>query len=198
MKNHGKMLVSVSLATVLLGACGIKNSESNVSAASQDDYGLGLSIQAGKVIYEPDTNGNTIPDFSYVGYKEGLEPIPNVAVAATVSPGEGDDAARIQAAIDQVSGLPLINGFRGAVLLNRGEYQIATNIRIKASGVVLRGEGSGANETIIRATGDKTQKNVVHVAGTGEAMRVPGTEVELTEKYVPFGHRAFQVSSRGT
>lgn len=201
MMCKGKMLVGVMLATAFTGACGVKNLESKVSDVSEDEdehedeEEFGLSIQGGKINYAPDANGNTIPDFSYVGYKEGLEPIPDVAVAATVLPGDGDDAARIQAALDQVSALPLTNGFRGAVLLKKGEYQVAGNLRIKASGVVLRGEGSGANDTIIRATGNKTQKNVVEVSGTGEAIRVPGTEVSLTEKYVPFGHRSFQVSS---
>ena len=60
----------------------------------------------------------------------------------------------MQAAIDKVSALPLDkNGFRGAVLLRAGYYRMATPLTIKASGVVLRGEGMGDTGTILVGTG---------------------------------------------
>jgi len=61
-----------------------------------------------------------------------------------VKPSRGNDADRIQGAIDRVSALaPDKKGFRGAVLIKRGRYELDKPLRIAASGVVLRGEGEG-------------------------------------------------------
>ena len=77
----------------------------------------------------------------------------------------GDDGNSIQTAIDLVSALPLdTNGFRGAVLLRVGEYQIAGHIEIRASGVVLRGEGDSSAGTVLRGTGTE-QRTLVTVLG---------------------------------
>lgn len=96
----------------------------------------------GKLVYVSDFRGNQILDFSNAGYMGGGVKIPNVKVKATVKPGDGDDTARIQAAIDEVSQLPVgKDGFRGAVLLKKGKYEVGGTLKIKASGVVLRGEG---------------------------------------------------------
>src|SRR5690349_449239 len=92
----------------------------------------------GKLIYVADSLGNTIPDFSNAGYKGGGVAIPYVPVKATIWPGVGDNTRKIQAAIDSVSALaPDANGFRGAVLLKMGRYELESPINIKASGVVL-------------------------------------------------------------
>jgi len=54
----------------------------------------------------------------------------------------GDDTASIQTAINAVAAMPLgADGFRGAVLLNAGSYDINTQLTIGASGIVLRGVG---------------------------------------------------------
>ncbi|MCC5925891.1 MAG: BNR repeat-containing protein [Bacteroidetes bacterium] len=109
----------------------------------------------GRMRYTPDFRGNRLPDFSLVGYRNGMD-LPEVPVmmvvesrsalyeAGNVTSPHGDDTERIQAAIDAVSSLPLDeNGFRGAVLLKSGIYEIAGTLHIRASGVVLRGEGQG-------------------------------------------------------
>src|SRR5512134_2534880 len=57
----------------------------------------------GKLVYVPDEQGNTIPDFSHAGYGGGGSPIPSVPVRETVWPVVGDNTANIQAAIDKVS-----------------------------------------------------------------------------------------------
>ena len=65
-----------------------------------------------------------------------------IPVKATVAPGED-----IQSGIDAVSALPLCaNGYRGVVLLRRGQHEVTTPLVISASGVVLRGEGSGRED----------------------------------------------------
>src|SRR5262249_18790090 len=100
----------------------------------------------GHLVYVPDAPGNTIPDFSGVGYLGGTVPLPDtpggahVPTRVTLHPEAGDATARIQAALDQVAALPLdANGFRGAVHLTAGTYDISDHIEIRASGVVLRG-----------------------------------------------------------
>ena len=113
----------------------------------------------GKLVYVPDEQGNTIHDSSHAGYGGGGVAIPTVPVKETIWPVAGDNTANIQAAIDKVSALPLDrNGFRGAVLLRAGYYRMATPITIRASGVVLRGEGMGDTGTILVGTGTGTAR----------------------------------------
>ncbi|KAF9107942.1 hypothetical protein BGX29_004055 [Mortierella sp. GBA35] len=121
----------------------------------------------------PDANGNCVPNFSRVGYREGHVKIPMVPVQMVVEPSLdpcGDDTARIQAAIDQVGRLPLEcvghDGarIRGAVLLKAGTYRVAGALIINASGVVLRGEGQDDYGTIIVATGN-IQRDFILVNG---------------------------------
>jgi hypothetical protein len=131
----------------------------------------------GKLIYTPDEQGNTIPDFSHAGYGGGGVPIPTVPIKETIWPVAGDNTANLQAAIDRVSALPIDeSGFRGAVLLRMGYYRMATPITIQASGVVLRGEGMGDICTILIGTGNpraaeganaaRGQPTLVKIAGS--------------------------------
>ncbi len=104
-----------------------------------------LAFEKGKLIYSPDSLGNRIPDFSYCGYMASEKPIPAIPVKVVVPVTKGDATLRIQSALDYVSALPVdANGFRGAVLLQKGNYEVLGQLRITASGVVLR--GSGVNE----------------------------------------------------
>ena len=70
-----------------------------------------------------------------------------------VEPAAGDNAQLIQRAIDYVSQQKpdRQTGLRGAVLLGEGTYEISEPLRIRTSGVVLR--GSGRDKTILRKTG---------------------------------------------
>ncbi len=104
--------------------------------------------QDGKLVYIPFANKgennavNTIPDFSYAGYKFGGHSLPVVPVVIAISPVEGDNLQQIQDAIDAVSAMPAdLNGIRGAILLQAGKYNVSAPFSIKASGVVLRGQG---------------------------------------------------------
>lgn len=86
------------------------------------------------------TRTSRLPDFSLAGYRGGGAPIPDVPVVANVknfgAKGDGyaDDTAAIQKAIDTTT--------NGAVLLPAGRYVLTDPLRIRKSGVVLRGEGT--------------------------------------------------------
>lgn len=142
-------------------------SDSFLSADKYFDKGAG-----GKLAYPADKHGDHIPDFSNCGYMGGGVRLPTVQVEATVEPSGGDDGERIQQAIDHVASLPLDkHGFRGAVLLKRGEYQIRDSISISASGIVLRGEGdtpgtSGGGSTTLIAKGTD-RRTLITVSGSG-------------------------------
>jgi len=104
----------------------------------------------GKLTYTPDANGDRVPDFSYCGYMASELPIPDVPVKVIVPAMKGDATEKIQSAIDYVSSLPFDKqGFRGAVLLEKGTFEIAGGLTIRTSGVVLRGTGSDSAGTIL-------------------------------------------------
>jgi hypothetical protein len=148
----------------------------------------------GRLLYTRDSLGNRVPDFGDCGYKAGREAIPEAAVKVTLSPGEGDDRAKIQAAIDQVGAMPAdANGIRGAILLTAGEYQLSSTLTINKSGVVLRGEGATDTGTRLRATAPR-QYTLIEMAGSGSRAKVAHTTKNLTDKYVPVGARSFNVS----
>ena len=159
-------------------------------------------IQLGKdgsLKYLPDEKGNIIPDFSKVGYHHGNEAIPDVPVIITVSPTQGPDAGKqIQAAIDQLSATkPGANGIRGAILIQKGVYLLSAPITLKASGIVLRGEGDHPEGTKLVATW-KNEKALIQVSGDGNAREVAGSRTSITDNYVPTGATSFHVkSSRG-
>src|SRR6185437_6555734 len=91
----------------------------------------------GHLIYNPDSLGNRIPDFSYCGFKASEQSIPDVPVKIVVPLTRGDATLRIQSAIDYIARLPLDNnGFRGAVLLQKGNLHFSGQLKIKASGNV--------------------------------------------------------------
>jgi hypothetical protein len=147
----------------------------------------------GRLQYTPDERGNRIMDFSHAGYKGGGVRIPDVRVARRVKPIAGDNTAQIQAAIDEVSRLAIDpQGFRGAVLLERGTYDVAGQLRIAASGVVLRGSGSGESGTVIRATGEPHR--FISVGGTG-TWQPDATPAKIADAYVPSGATSFTVDS---
>src|SRR5690625_2276564 len=148
----------------------------------------------GRLEYTEDAKGNRVPDFSNAGYMGGGFPIPDVPVKRIVERQPGDDRARIQAAIDEVAAMPIdTNGFRGAVLLRAGEYEVGNSLKISASGIVLRGEGDGPNGTILHATG-RFQYALIEVGGSGSWSEVSGTRRPITDSYVPVGARSFRVS----
>jgi hypothetical protein len=148
----------------------------------------------GKLVYAVDERGNRIPDFSNCGYAGANREIPDVPVRIRLAPADGDDGARIQAAIDEVSRLPLDeNGYRGAVLLLPGQFEVGGQIRIMATGVVLRGSGAPDDGTTVIATGTD-RRPLIHVAG-GDRNLNRETRRAVIDDYVPFGSTKLQLES---
>jgi hypothetical protein len=146
----------------------------------------------GKLQYRTDSQGNRIMDFSFAGYKGGGVALPTVAVAQTVSPITGDNTAQIQAAIDTVASLPSdANGFRGAVLLEPGTYDVGGTLNISASGVVVRGSGSAAGGTVLNMTG--STHLLFSVRGSGSWQTV-GNSASISDAFVPSGAMSFHVN----
>lgn len=144
----------------------------------------------GKLSYTADSLGNRIPDYSFCGYMAGEKDIPNVPVRIVVPVSKGDATLRIQTALDYVSSLPIDkNGFRGAVLLQKGLYEIQGQLVISNSGVVLRGSGMGADGTLLMGAGNDRQ-TLIRITGKNDVRK--GAEIRITDEYVPVN--SFQVS----
>lgn len=147
----------------------------------------------GRLRYRATDRGDTIPDFSHAGYRGGGVALPSVPVVRALSPVSGSAQAMIQRAIDEVSALPRNSrGFRGAILLKRGIYRIPGSLVIRASGVVLRGEGDGPTGTVLLATGT-SRRTLLRIEGS--RIQPAGSTRTITERYVPVGARSFDVDS---
>lgn len=151
----------------------------------------------GALHYVSDIKGDRVPDFSNSGYMGGGVAIPDIPVTITIDPGFGDDADRIQAAIDTVAALPMhANGFRGTVLLRRGTFEIGKTIKIDTSGIVLRGEGANKDGTVLLATGT-TPYDLIDVRGSRAYATVANSSRHITDLYVPVGANSFHVEHIG-
>ncbi|HEY2761263.1 MAG TPA: hypothetical protein VGI75_10980, partial [Pirellulales bacterium] len=152
----------------------------------------------GTLQYQAAATGDKVLDFSGAGYMGGTQNIPLVPVAVTLNPSPSpiDDTARIQAAINQVSAMPLVNGVRGTILLTAGTYDVSSQLKINASGVVLRGQGQGPTGTLLYSTAT-TSYDVIQAAPTGSTSfsAVSGTTSTIADSYVPVGATSFSVSA---
>ncbi len=125
-------------------------------------------------------------DFSHCGYAGSEKGIPFVEAVYAIDPPVGDASSLIQEAIDKVSALPLgEDGFRGAVLLNRGTFYISGQLLFSASGVVIRGSGAGPDGTFLIATG-KSRRTLIEVKGPAGA-RESASEYTVIDAFVSPG-----------
>jgi hypothetical protein len=154
---------------------------------------LGLATLGAQSQVAPDSLGNQIPDFSYSGYRASETPIPTVEIRIVVPPTEGDATDRIQTAIHQVAQMPLDkNGFRGAILLQAGDYKVAGSLIINASGIVLRGSGTDEGGTRLIATGND-RRTLIQIEGAAD--RYPtGDTLLVADPYVPVGAMELTIS----
>lgn len=175
------LFLSISvLLSPLSHAAGTEASSSWVSYGSD-----------GKLVYKQDELGNRIMDFSTAGYKGGGVALPDVPVVKTLQPSGSDDTSAIQNAINEISAMPLKDGFRGALLLGPGTFLTSKQLNIKTSGVVVRGSGSGNGGTVIQMNGAAFL--LFNMAGAGT--HTAGVGVNIADSYVPSGTDTISVSS---
>src|SRR5215217_209553 len=137
----------------MLFSCLIMHAQTSVSAKQVQSQWVFLNA-GNKLSYKTLEKGDRIMDFSYAGYMGGGVRIPeNIPVRISLSPIAGDNTDAIQKAIDEVSKMELVNGFRGAIELKVGTYDCDRTLNITASGIVLRGSGPGVGGSIINMTG---------------------------------------------
>jgi hypothetical protein len=159
-------------------------------------YGAG-----GHLEYASDADHNRVPDFGFAGYHFGERTLPVYDEVDHVGPGDGDDTARVQAAIDTLAARsPDAHGVRGALVLDPGDYQISGTLRVPKSGMVLRGSGDGADpavDTILHATGDNPHQRTVLSLGAGGSggWRSPlaDSQANITSAFVAVGAHSFDV-----
>ena len=158
----------------------------------------------GRLIYVPDADGDRVANFSMVGYGAGQQPISNdVPAVIHVDPIVGDNTANIQNAINFAASLPLqANGFRGAVELGPGKFDVDGHLSITTSGIVLRGAGGGddlaANTHIVSQNRtdsiDSASTPVINIQGSTSG-RTYGPQIQIVDKRVPVGAQSFHVAS---
>ncbi|EHQ30807.1 DUF6298 domain-containing protein [Mucilaginibacter paludis] len=148
--------------------------------------------EGGRLVYAPDANGDRIPDFSYCGYRASEQAIPNVPIRVVVPVKKGDATLRIQSAIDYVASLPADeDGIRGAVLLEKGKYDVLGSLLIRNSGVVLRGSGNTLEGTII-VGGGKDRETLIRILGKKDK-KLEG-QVKITNAYLPVNSTEIKVA----
>lgn len=180
--NNKHVRLTAGAAMLLFGVVNVFSQTSSWASLGSDN----------RLHYATDAQGNRIMDFSYAGYEGGGVRLPNAPVRVSVNPSGGDDTSAIQSAIDRVSALPLDKkGFRGTVQLGSGTFNVSDTLNITASGVILRGYGTGTNGTTIHMTGDPFL--FLRIAGTGSWQTV-GSAATITDSYVPSGANSFTVS----
>ncbi|MDO9374400.1 MAG: DUF6298 domain-containing protein [Ferruginibacter sp.] len=178
-----KMIVFMTMLSLVLHAAAQKKSSPPPAP---------IFVAKGQLQYTPDSLGNRIPDFSYCGYKASTVVIPLVPVKVFVPVKTGDATRRIQAALDHVASLPLDqDGFRGVVLLGKGNYEVSGQLKINANGVILRGSGMSDKGTIITGTGLRRDA-LVWINGKND--RVTEKKQTTSNAYVPVNATQFPVA----
>ncbi|ORZ09772.1 hypothetical protein BCR41DRAFT_388277 [Lobosporangium transversale] len=147
--------------------------------------------------------GDRIMDFSMVGWNEGNTDIPDakqdVPVLERVQPrpaagndsDQGDDTDRIQQAINRVSQTTggLVQGLdvvpKGALVLEKGIYRISRPLKIRASGILFRGDPAGGSRIVCQwePTGPRY---AIEILGEEDIM-MQNTNVPIVADYIPVG-----------
>ncbi|MBR5850651.1 MAG: TIM barrel protein [Alistipes sp.] len=177
--------------------------------------------------YTPDYRGNRLIDYSHAGYKGGGVALETPAIKITLQPSEdqqADDAERIQRAINLIGRAPLnAQGFRGTLLLKAGTYRIGSPIYIPYSGIIIRGEGDGAESIKTHEKplspdnwfdykqSEAAEKGITKVVATwrsdsynkqtamfnfgGERATEVGEAIAITNHYLPAGARRLYLAN---
>ena len=192
------LILAIALTALTFSVSALNLAAADPKPGSTPGKTILVTLNAnGSLAYAPySAKGDIIPDFSHCGYGGGGVDIPVAPVRETLDPSadpKADDTTRIQAALDRVAALPLqADGLRGAVLLKRGAYRCADTLLIKASGVVLRGEGEDEKGTILIATAPRPY-SIISVGGVTET--APAAPAARATRVTP-ASRAARVAAR--
>lgn len=164
---------------------------SGVLALAVQGAALPFTVKDGNISYETDARGNRLLDYSSCGYKNSSQAIPDVNNIVVYVPWKaGDNYERLQKAIDYAASLPEgKDGFRGTVLIGKGEFEVSEPLRISASGIVVR--GADENSTILKKTG-VDRGALIYVEGVYNPS-VSDT-ISITTDYLPVNSTIIPVS----
>lgn len=186
-------LYFVALCLILI------SSSQNCKGQEQSNY---VFLKNDKLFYTPfamegqSNKVNSIPDFSYAGYKSGGVKLPKVSTVITLQALNGDNYKQLQEAIDKLEKTPLKNGFRGAILLKKGIYEISSTLKINKSGIVIRGEGQGEKGTVLIGISRKKQ-NLIQIESPKNVKNalyeLKQTTQKIISSYVPVGAYQFEI-----
>lgn len=183
------LAASVSLGSAappLAGSVHITRMSAQEQVRASDRPAIELGADD-RLIYRSDSRGDRIVDFSHAGYRGGGVAIPLPQASLLVTPSGGDATASLQAAIDQVSAMPIRqDGLRGVVLLAPGRFEVAGQLRLHSGGVILRGSGSGPDGSTLVATG-VSRRSLIVIAGHQVPAEAPGVQRHVTDVYVAVG-----------
>ena len=175
--------MNIQIRTILLGLLSIGFAQSHAQT-------FALQVKDDRITYLNDKLGNRILDFSTCGYQASEQDIPSVRNVVFVSWKPGDNTTRIQRAIDYVASLPPdISGFRGAVLLDKGEFSLSGSIRIATSGIVLR--GMDKESTILLKKG-VDRGSLIYMEGENDL--VIKDTLQVLSNYVPVNTKTLEVA----
>ena len=176
--------MNIRIRTILLGVLSIGFAQSHAQT-------FALQVKDNQITYLTDGQGNRILDFSTCGYQASEQDIPSIRNVVFVPWKAGDNTARIQRAIDYVaSQTPDASGFRGAVLLDKGEFSLSGSIRITASGIVLR--GMDKEKTVLLKKG-VDRGSLIYMEGRND-LNIQDT-LQVLSKYVPVNTKTLEVAS---
>ncbi|KAI9615393.1 hypothetical protein KEM48_005595 [Puccinia striiformis f. sp. tritici PST-130] len=134
---------------------------------------------------------DTLPDFSYAGYRSGNVPIPwtdnNTMIISPTN--ESDDRTfEIQTAIDSLAGKP------GVIQFEAGTYLLSSNNSIRLpSFVVLRGESSTPSATVLRVSGPPRNLFEIGDPKASGSLRPEEGMSRMNQDYVGVGAKSVEV-----
>jgi hypothetical protein len=212
MKNPIRSLKTFNVAIQLFIIAALQASAAEAIRIHEDrTSGPFVSLDTeGKLVYQPFTDrGDVIMDYSFAGYRASEAPIPDVPSVIDYTdrldplvgelipdgsmayPKGPDSRERIQAALDAVAAMePMANGYRGAVVLNRGTYYLDGGLTL-ASGVVLRGRGDDPDGTVLIIR-NPTGVGIT-LGHASSPVAIEGSTSRITDAYVASGSREVTV-----
>jgi len=136
---------------------------------------------------------DSLPDFSYAGYRSGNMPIPWIdQITKTLSPtnAEDDRTHELQAAIDSLAGKP------GVIQFEAGTYLLSNKDSIRLpSSVVLRGQPTIPSTTVIRVSGPPRNLFEIGNPHASGALRPEEGVSQIIQSYVGVGAKSVEVEN---